>query len=243
MPADGQARRQGATQSPQTARDRADPTWMIVAEAGGSGALAFVLVTAGILSERYLIGNAGLALIITAVAVAASFVILSCGLGKLAPSLFNPVIALGHALGGRLTPGDGLICAAAQLFAAFLGVMIAHIVVGTGLVQVATQSESGAIVWASECLATLLFAGAIFTLTARGQARTALIGAVALLAIALTTPSMSFANPALTLARTLTESFAAIRLDDAIVIAALQLLAGLAAWMAVRRLMAQRAFE
>lgn len=243
MPADGTAESQGTTEPPQAARDRTDPTWMIVAEAGGSGALAFVLVTAGILSERYFIGNSGLALIITALAVAATFAILSCGLGKLAPSLFNPVIALGHTLSGRLTLLDGLVCAAAQLLAAFLGVMVAHLVVGTGLVQVATQSESGAIVWAGEFLATLLFAGAIFALTARGQAGTALIGAIALLAIALTTPSMSFANPALTLARTLTESFAAIRLGDAIVIAALQLLAGLAAWMAVRRLMAQRAFE
>jgi glycerol uptake facilitator-like aquaporin len=65
-------------------------------------------------------------------------------------------------------------------------------------------------------------------------AYTGLLGAGCLIAVSLATPSMSFANPAVTLARTLTDSFTSIRLEDSLMIVAIQLFGAVAAWSLVR---------
>ncbi len=110
--------------------------------------------------------------------------------------------------------------------------MTAHLVTNTGLVQVATQIQTGEGVWLGEALGTALFVLAMLFIAEKSPERASVIGALALLAIALTTPSISFANPALTLARALTDSFTAIRLEDALVILAVQLVAAVGAWLA-----------
>jgi glycerol uptake facilitator-like aquaporin len=216
------------------ARPRAEPadlSRIFAAEAAGSGLLAFFVVAAGILGERYAIHNVGLALLITALTGAAAFFVLSRTLGAIAPTFFNPALALAFALAGRTHLTTALLCAAAQIAAAFLGVMTAHLVTNTGLVQVATQIQTGEGVWLSEALGTALFVLAMLFIAEKSLGRASATGALALLVIALATPSTSFANPALTLARALTDSFTAIRLEDALAILAMQLIAGVAAWL------------
>jgi len=219
-----------------------DPTRMIAAEALGSGLLAFIAVSTGILAERYAIHDLLLALLITALATACTFFVLARTLGAHAPALFNPALALALALSGRLAHAAALFTAAAQIAAAFLGVMIAHLVTNTGLVQTATQVHTGESVWAGELVASALFIFAMLTLTDGKSRHAPLTGAASLLVIALATPSVSFANPALTLARGLTDSFMAIRLEDAIVIAGIQIAAALAAWL-IWRVFADRPGE
>ncbi len=203
-----------------------------VAEALGSGFLVFAVVASGILAERYAIHNIALAQLMTALAGAAAFMVLVRALGAFAPSYFNPALAFALTLTRRLTIQTGVICAAAQFLAASMGVMIAHIVTNTGSVQVATQIQTGESVWLGEFLAVAVFIFAILTIDGRSKDRVPLTGAACLLVIALATPSVSFANPALTLARTLTDSFTAIRLSDAIIIVAVQMLAAFCAWCA-----------
>ncbi|WP_170937020.1 MULTISPECIES: aquaporin [Rhodomicrobium] len=206
----------------------------VTSEAIGAGLMSFLIVAAGLLGERFAIDNIAIASLATALTGAASFAVLARVLAPAAVSYFNPGVALAFILSGRIDFVTGLCCAAAQIAAAFLGVMIAHIVTNTGLVQVATQIQSGEGVWAGEFLGTALFVFALLSVSAQSPDRLPLTGAFCLLAAALATPSTSFANPALTLARTLTDSFTAIRLNDAVTIAGIQLLAALAAFALYR---------
>jgi glycerol uptake facilitator-like aquaporin len=205
----------------------------LAAEAAGSGILSFIIVAAGLMAERGAGGSVALATLITALAASAGLLALSRALSPWAPCLFNPALALTAILGGRLDLVTGILSAAAQIGAGFFGVMVAHLTTNTGLVQVATQIQTGPGVWTGEVLGTGVFVFTVLTLQARGGRETpvALSGAVALLAIALATPSLCLANPALTLARALTDSFTAIRLTDAAQIAGLQCLAAIAAWL------------
>lgn len=207
----------------------ADLSRTIIAEAAGSGLLTFIIVAAGILAERFAIHNTALALLMTALAGAAGFIVLIRIFGPSAPACFNPALALALTLNGHLKLPAALSIAAVQTIAAFLGVMLAHIVTNTGMIQVATQIQSGEGVWAGEYLATALFILALLS-AQRWPSKISLTGGFALLTIALVTPSTSFANPALTLARSLTDSFTAIRLGDALIITGVQMLAALCAW-------------
>ena len=232
-PDDGLGHRE-APAPPETVRAGAEPGLILAAEAAGSGLLAFLAVAAGILGERYAIHNVGLALLITALAAASAFFVLARSLGGLAPSFFNPAMVLASILTGRLSISTGLIRAGAQIAAAFLGVMLAHLVTNTGLVQAAGQIQTGEGVWLGEFLATALFVFAMLAAARGSTGSAALTGALCLLACALATPSTSLANPALTLARALTDSFLSIRLSDALLIAAIQMIAAIAAWAAYR---------
>lgn len=201
----------------------------LAAEAIGSGLFAFIVVAAGILAERFAIHDIGLALLMTALAGAGAFTVLAFALRPLSPAYFNPALALVSAIEGRLPLMAALSTAAVQIAAAFLGVMAAHLVTNTGLVQVASQLQSGEGVWLGEFFGTGIFVFAMLAIARRDTGLSAVIGGASLLAIALATPSVSFANPALTLARALTDSFTAIRLTDAAVICGVQFLAALGA--------------
>ena len=87
----------------------------------------------------------------------------------LALSAFNPALAFAFILSGRIGLLTGLLSAAAQIAAAFLGVVAAHLVTNTGLIQVATQIQSGAGVWTGEFLGTALFVFAMLSLAERGS--------------------------------------------------------------------------
>jgi glycerol uptake facilitator-like aquaporin len=129
-----------------------DVTRTLVAESVGSGTLSFLVVAAGILGERYAGGNIGPAILVTALSAAAGFAALARALDSAAPSLFNPAFAFALALSGRMPLVSALLAGAAQIAAACLGVMIAHMVTNTGLVQIATAIQAGWPVWIGECL-------------------------------------------------------------------------------------------
>jgi glycerol uptake facilitator-like aquaporin len=202
----------------------------LIAEALCSALLAFFIVAAGILAERFAIHNVGLALLITACVGAACLSALMLGLGNQARFLFNPAIAFSFALSRWVSLSSALLAGAVQIAGAFLGVMLAHMVTNTGLVQVASLIQTGPGGWVGELVVTASFVYLMLSLSG-GWLRTAAAGLTAL-AAALATPSTSFANPALTLARALTDSFTSIRLEDAILIAGIQMLAALIAWAA-----------
>lgn len=200
------------------------------AETLGAAVLAFVIVAAGILGERFAGGNTALAMLMTCIAGSVAFAVLSWRLRDEARAMFNPAIVLALLLRGRLALIPAALTAAVQMAGAFLGAITAHIVTNMAAVQVASQLQTGLGVWTGEFLASALFALTILT----SGARAALAGGGCLLAISLATPSLSFANPALTFARSLTDSFTAIRLEDGAIIAALQLGGALAAFVVLR---------
>lgn len=219
----------------EAAQERPEPDvalWL-GAEAAGAGLIAFFIIAAGILGERFAGGNIMLAMVATCLTGAAAFAVLARVLSGVAVAAFNPAVALALLLGGRWGLLQAVLSAAAQISGAFLGVMIAHLVTNMGLVQVASQIQTGSGIWIGELVASALFVLVIFTAGARAP----LAGAASLLAISLATPSLSFANPAVTLARALTDSFTAIRLEDAALIAAIQFAGAVAAYVLARVLL------
>lgn len=209
-----------------------DGSRTFAAESLGSGLLTFLAVAAGILAERYAIGHIGLAIAITASAYAAGFAALAAALRSRAPACFNPAFALSLALSRKLPVASALTIAAIQIGAAMLGVVLAHLVTNTGLVQTATQIHSGPPTWLGEFAGAALAVLVFLRLRDAGFWALPVFGSCALLAVALATPSLSLANPAATIARGLTDSFTAIRLADAVVIALCQLGGALAATLA-----------
>lgn len=207
----------------------ADVTQVLATEALGSGFLAFTTVAAGILAERYAGGNIGLAMLMTALAAACAFAALSLSLRGMAGTFFNPGLAFALALSRKISLISALLSGATQMAAAMFGVMLAHMVTNTGLVQIATQIQHGQPVWIGEFIASALFVFVLLRLMAAAPRAIPVTGALCILAAALATPSLSLANPALTLARGLTDSFTSIRLGDAGLILACQFAGALAA--------------
>ena len=214
---------------PVAAQAPGDATRTLVAEGLGAGLLAFLTVAAGLLAERYSAGNIGLAILITGLAAAGGFAALSRAMGNAAPSLFNPAFAFALAISGKSPLVPALLAGAAQMAAACLGVMLAHMVTNTGLVQIATQIQTGAPVWTGEVIASALVVFVLLRLKETGGRALPLFGGLAMLAAILATPSLSLANPAVTLARGLTDTFTSMRLADAGLILACQFAGALGA--------------
>jgi glycerol uptake facilitator-like aquaporin len=215
---------------PAAIRSHADDlTRPLVAEALGAGLLAFLTVAAGILAERFSGGSVGLAMLATALTAAAAFAVLAQTFGRLAGSYFNPGLALSLALFRKLPLSLALLSAASQMAAGMLGVVLAHMVTNTGFVQMATAIQYGFPVWISEFIGSALVVFVLLRLTVVAPGRIPLLGGLAILAVALATPSLSLANPAVTLARGLTDSFTSIRLGDAAIIVLCQFAGALAA--------------
>lgn len=202
----------------------------VFAEMAGTGLLTFLIVAAGIFAERYMLQNATFTLLITAATGACGFLALSYIFARETRCYFTPALAFVFVLDGSLPLVAGLICASSHILAAMAGVMAAHLVTNTGLIQTAGLAQSGLAVWFGEALATASFVFAGFAALSHSRKFMPLTGAVSLLVIAFSTPSISFANPALTLARSLTDSFTAIALVDGGMIAVIQLSAAAGGW-------------
>lgn len=197
----------------------------VLLEGVGAGVLAFIIVAAGILAERYALHDAAFIVPVIAMASAYGFIALAAIFGAKARCFFNPAVAFARVLRGDLPLVAGLTCAAAQIMGAGAGVMMAHFATGTGLIQNASLNYIGAAVWAGEAAATAAFIIALLFLEERGRYIAAFVATAVLFMAAAVTPSVSFANPALTLARSLTETFTSIALMDAVIIALVQLAA------------------
>jgi glycerol uptake facilitator-like aquaporin len=194
----------------------------VALEGIGAGILAFMIVAAAILAERYTLHDATFIVPVTAMAGAYSFIALVALFGAQARCLFNPAVAFARVLRGDLQLAAGLICAAAQIMGAGAGVVMAHFVTGTGLIQNASLHHAGAAVWGGEAAATAAFIIAVLFLEKQGRYLAAFAGTAIMFIAAAVTPAVSFANPALTLARSLTETFTSIALTDAVIIVLIQ---------------------
>ena len=209
---------------------------VVALEGVGAALLAFMIVAAGILAERYALHDAAFIVPVTAMAGAYSFIVLAALFGAQARCLFNPALAFARVLRGDFPLAAGLICAAAQIMGAGAGVLAAHFVTGTGLIQNASLHHAGAAVWGGEAAATAAFIVAVLFLEKRGRILAAFVGTAIMFIATAVTPSVSFVNPALTLARSLTETFTSIALTDAVIIALVQFAAAGFGVFALQRL-------
>lgn len=192
----------------------ADLKRALVTEALGTGLLVAAVVGSGIMAQQ-LTDDTGLALLANSVATGAVLFVLITVLGPLSGAHFNPLVSSVMALRGELKQRTAAGYVLAQCAGGLVGTLVAHAMFAQPLLQVSTQMRSGGGQWLAEGVATF---GLLLTILGGLKARPAAIpGLVGLYIVGAYwfTASTSFANPAVTLARTVTQSFAGIAPADA----------------------------
>jgi glycerol uptake facilitator-like aquaporin len=185
------------------------------AEGLGTAFLLAIVIGSGIMGEQLAGGNVAIALLANTLATGAGLVVLILAFGPLSGAHFNPVVSLMEAARGGLAWGAVPAYLAAQVTGAFSGAAAAHLMFGQPLFFASQKvREGGALMW-SEFVATF---GLVFIIICVSRSRaTAIPYAVGawITAAYWFTSSTSFANPAVTLARAASDTFAGIRPWDA----------------------------
>lgn len=190
-------------------------TRRVAAEFAGSLFLAAVVIGSGVMGAQLAGGNAGVALLANTLATAAILYVLITALGPISGAHFNPAVTFVFALRRELGLGDAALYVLAQALGCIAGAVLAHALFDLPLLQIATNVRAGAPQLISEGAATFALVACIM-LVLRGKPE-AVAAAVALTIAAgyWWTSSTSFANPAITIARALSDTFAGVRPQDA----------------------------
>jgi glycerol uptake facilitator-like aquaporin len=184
----------------------------LAAEALGSLLLAATVVGSGIMAERLSGGNSGIALLANTAATVAVLATLIALLGPVSGAHFNPVVSLIEALRGRLELRDAMMYAVIQLAGCCAGALLAHIMFELPLWQHSVHIRTGPAQWLAEGVATF---GLLLVVIGHRRSEDAPWMVAAWIGAAYWfTASTSFANPAITIARSLTNTFAGIRPVD-----------------------------
>jgi glycerol uptake facilitator-like aquaporin len=200
----------------------------LAAEFLGTLILLATVVGSGIMAEQLVDGNIALALLANALATGAVLVVLTTIFAPLSGAHFNPAVTLYFALRKDIAWSQAIAYAVIQVIAAIAGVWLAHAMFALPVIEVSTHLRDGPAQWLAEFTATF---GLILTIA--GGVRFGVSAVPMLVGLYITsaywfTASASFANPAVTIARALTQSFAGIAPSSAPGFIAAQLLAALA---------------
>ena len=206
----------------------------VLAEALGTALLLAAVVGSGIMGERLAGGNVAIALLANAIATGAALFALITMFGPISGAHFNPVVTLALTVRRESPAGWVLPFLAAQIAGAILGVWLAHLMFDLPILQASTKVRTGVGQWAAEATAT--FGLVLLILLGVRKAAASLSAAVALYIVGAYwfTASTSFANPAVTIARALSNTFAGIAPGDAPAFIVAQLVGALLAWRTAR---------
>jgi glycerol uptake facilitator-like aquaporin len=209
----------------------------LLAEFIGTLLLLAIVVGSGIMGERLADGNVAVALLANAAATAGGLYVLIVLFGPLSGAHFNPAVTMVMRINGERLPAPASAYVAVQIVAAIVGVGVAHAMFGEPLWQPGDHVRTGLAQWFSEGVATF---GLLLTILVgsrhRPQAIPALVAAY-IFAAYWFTASTSFANPAVTLARAFTQTFAGIRFVDVGGFVIAQMAGALAAWSVAKQLL------
>ena len=221
--------------------DRPSLARRLVAEAVGTALLLAAVVGSGIMGERLAGGNVAVALLANTIATGAALVALILAFGPISGAHFNPAVTLADAAQRGLAWSDVPPYLVAQVAGAFAGVAAAHVMFQLPLFFASAHARSGPAQMFSEFVATFGLLAVIWG-CARGGSPAMVPFAVAwyITAAYWFTASTSFANPAVTLARSASDTFAGIRPADAPAFIAAQLLGAAAATGLFHWLLAER---
>ena len=200
----------------------------LAAEALGTALLLAIVVGSGIMGERLAGGNLAIALLGNTLATGAGLVVLISIFGPISSAHFNPAVTLVMRLRGEISTGLAVAYVAAQIIGAVVGVWIAHAMFAEPILQVSAKLREGPAQALSEGVATF---GLLATILGSKPERTPMLVGLYITAAYWFTASTAFANPAVTIARSLSDTFAGIAPSSAPAFIAAQVLGALAAWL------------
>ena len=204
----------------------------VAAEFIGTAFLLMAVVGSGIMAAKLSGGNTGLALLCNAIATGAALFVLITILGPVSGAHFNPAVTAVMRVRGEIETSDAIGYAVAQVAGGLAGVIAAHIMFELPVLQFSTTVRTGAGQWTAEAIAAFgLILTILGTVRLRPDSVATAVGLYILSAYWFTS-STSFANPAVTVARAFTDTFAGIAPGDVLGFIAAQL-AGAFAGMAV----------
>jgi arsenate reductase len=182
-----------------------------VAEAVGTAFLVAIVVGSGIFAQRLSPDDVGLQLLENSLTTGAGLVALILAFGSVSGAHFNPVVSAADRLFGGLTTRELLTYIPAQVVGAWVGAIVANLMFDLDAVTWSTQARSGSGLWLGEVVATFGLLMVILGVVRSGRAATAPFAVGGYIGAAYWfTSSTSFANPAVTIGRTLTNTFTGI---------------------------------
>lgn len=182
----------------------------LFAEALGTAFLLATVIGSGIMGEKLAGGNVALALLGNTLPTGAILVVLILIFGPVSGAHFNPAVSLAFALRGELAWGELAPYIAAQVAGGIAGVFAAHIMFELPLLQISAHARTGPAQWFAEIVASFGLLLAIFGCVARAPQAVPYAVGLYITAAYWFTASTSFANPAVTVARALSDTFAGI---------------------------------
>jgi glycerol uptake facilitator-like aquaporin len=206
-----------------------------ISEFLGTTFLLMVVVGSGVMGERLSGGNAALALLANSIATGAGLLVIIQCLGPISGAHLNPVVSLLEFMWGRLKRKDLFSYCVAQVLGAIIGVLVVHIMFDLPLIEVSEKHREGLGLWVSEFIATF---GLICVIALPGRKHVEWVPfsvAAYITSAYWFTASTSFANPAVTIARSLTNTFCGIAPSGIIYFITAQVLGSLAAFLLIRK--------
>jgi glycerol uptake facilitator-like aquaporin len=209
------------------------------AEFLGTAFLLATVIGSGIMGERLSGGNVAIALLGNTLPTGAILFVLITMFGPISGAHFNPAVTAVFAMRKELSAAEAVNFVIAQVLGAIVGVLAAHLMFEESVLQISTKLRSGPAQWFSEWVAAFgLVLTILLTLKANRAAVAASVG-LYITAAYWFTASTSFANPAVTIARAFSNTFAGIRPHDVAPFIIAQILGAACALYVCRRLLAQ----
>jgi glycerol uptake facilitator-like aquaporin len=208
----------------------------LLAEGLGTAMLLTTVIGSGIMGERLADGNVAIALLANTLATGAILVVLITMFGPVSGAHFNPAVTAVFLFRKEVEPPAALAYIMAQVIGAILGVWAAHMMFDEGVLQLSTKVRAGPAQWFSESVAAF---GLVLTilLTAKAEPRSVPVSVgLYIVAAYWFTASTSFANPAVTIARGFSNTFAGIRPVDVAPFIVAQMIGAVAATLFARQL-------
>ncbi len=200
------------------------------AELTGTALLVAIVVGSGIFAQRLSPHDIGLQLLENSTATGAGLVALILAFGPVSGAQFNPLVTLADRVLGGLSTAEAGVYVVAQILGACIGAVVANLMFDLSAVTLSTHGRSSWGIWLGEAVATFGLLTVILGVVRSGRAHVAPFAVGGYIAAAYWfTSSTSFANPAVTIGRTLTDSFAGIKPSSAPAFIVAQVVGGLAA--------------
>jgi glycerol uptake facilitator-like aquaporin len=207
----------------------------VVAEGLGTAMLLATVVGSGIMAERLSGGNIAIALLANTIATGAALVALILTFGGISGAHFNPAVTVCDCLQGGISWRDAIAYIVAQIVGALLGVAAANVMFELPVFFASQKTRTGSAQWFSEFIATFGLLAVIWGCVRLRSATVVPFAVAAYITAAYWfTASTSFANPAVTFARSMSDSFAGIRLIDVPAFVVAQFLGAIAATLLFR---------